>query len=289
MKDYLRPSSLGSYFGVGFNTPQQQFLYDTGQEEVVFDEESKARMNLGNFFEDKIIDYFEELLGIIITDRNTKVIHLYDGKLHGKVDGRTIYNGAPAVVEAKMSNSKYKNFTESVGYEIQSQCYMMDDPSIENTVLIGLQNGKPQYRIIKRDEEMIEDIKTMVDYVLGLMRGDNSWDDYPQHLVEKYSGTKLLPEIDTLEDYEIDYLEKLASLNEQIRDLQQEKSYIESHLKNNYDPGRFENDKVKMVMGVYSRKGGFDIERLKIDHPDVDLESYRNPDTSYKTLRITKK
>lgn len=287
--NYLRPSSLGSYFGVGFNTPEQQFRYDTGQDEVVFDEASKARMALGNFFEDKILDYFEDTLSIIITDRNTKVVHFYDGKLHGKLDGRSIYQGQPVVIEAKMSNSEYKKFTENPGYHIQSQCYMMDDPEIAGTLLLGLQNGRPVYKYIPRDPEMIKDIKTMVDFVLGLMDGTNSWDDYPYDLVEKYSGNKPLPPIEEIEDFEVDYIKKLIEVNEELKILNNEKKHIEMHLKQNYGVGKYEDNGVSMSLALYSRKGDIDFDRLKIDHPEVDIEKYRKPDSSYKTLRVKNK
>ena len=286
--NYLRPSSLGSYFGVGFNTPEQQFRYDTGQEEVVFDDEAKSRMALGNFFEDTILNYFEDKLKIIITDRNTKVVHFYDGKLHGKLDGRAIYEGLPVVIEAKMSNSNYKKFIENKGYHIQSQCYMMDDPEIAGTLLLGLQNGKPVYRYIPRDPEMIEDIKTMVDFVLGLMDGTNSWDDYPYDLVEKFSGNKPLPQIETLEDFEIDYAKKLVEVNKQIKELYEEKKHLENHLKQNYGVGKFENNEISLSLSVYKRKGNIDVDRLVLENPKVNIEKYRLPDMAYKTLRIKK-
>lgn len=287
--NYLRPSSLGSYFGVGFNSPEQQFMYDTGQEEVVFDEESKARLKLGTFFEDKILDYFEDILGIIITDRNTQVIHFYDGKLHGKLDGRSMYQGQPVVIEAKMSNSEYKKFTENQGYMIQSQCYMMDDPEIAGTLLLGLQNGRPVYKYVPRDPEIIDDIKRMVDFVLALSNGEETWDNYPYDLIEKYSGNKPLPPIDSVEDFEIDYIKKLVDINEQIKVLSEDKKYIEAHLKQNYGIGKYDDDQVSMSLGVYSRKGGIDIDRLTIDYPEVNIENYRQPDSSYKTLRVKTK
>lgn len=287
--NYLRPSSLGSYFGVGFNTPEQQFRYDTGQDEVVFDEASKARLKLGSFFEDKILDYFEDILGIIITDRNTEVIHFFEGKLHGKLDGRSIYQGQPVVIEAKMSNSEYKKFVDNPGYHIQSQCYMMDDPTIAGTLLLGLQNGRPVYRYVARDPEVIEDIKTMVDFVLALANGEETWDNYPYDLVEKYSGNKPLPPIENIEDFEVDYIKKLIKVNEEIKILNDEKKHIEMHLKQNYSTGKYEDNGVSMSLALYSRKGDIDFDRLTIDHPEVDIEKYRKPDSSYKTLRVKNK
>lgn len=37
---------------------------------------------------------------------------------------------------------------------------------------------------------------------------------------------------------------------------------------------------------AYKRRGGIDWRQLAADHPDVDLDAYRKPDTTYRTLRI---
>ena len=52
-------SSLSSYFGVGFNTVQEQLDYDLGKEEKVFDDEAQDRLNLGIALEDGCLNYFE--------------------------------------------------------------------------------------------------------------------------------------------------------------------------------------------------------------------------------------
>ena len=44
---YVTPSSIGSYFGVGFNSPEEQFEIDSAQEESTFDADSLDRMELG--------------------------------------------------------------------------------------------------------------------------------------------------------------------------------------------------------------------------------------------------
>ena len=52
-------SSLSSYFGVGFNTVQEQLEIDLGKTEKVFDEEAQDRMNLGNAMENGCLDYLK--------------------------------------------------------------------------------------------------------------------------------------------------------------------------------------------------------------------------------------
>ena len=64
-------SSLSSYFGVGFNTVQEQLDYDLGKEERVVDEEAQDRMDLGIALEDGCLNYFEKKMGIKIDERNS--------------------------------------------------------------------------------------------------------------------------------------------------------------------------------------------------------------------------
>ena len=64
-------SSLSSYFGVGFNTIQEQLDYDLGNEEKVVDEEAQDRMDLGNAMEDGCLNYFEKKTSLPWTLQNT--------------------------------------------------------------------------------------------------------------------------------------------------------------------------------------------------------------------------
>ena len=50
-------SSLGSYFGVGFNTVQEQLDIDLGKTEKIFDEDAQDRMDLGNAMEDGCMNF----------------------------------------------------------------------------------------------------------------------------------------------------------------------------------------------------------------------------------------
>jgi predicted phage-related endonuclease len=285
-RDYLRPSSLGSYFGVGFNTPEQQLRYDLGLDEQVFDEDAKARLELGKQFEETILDYFESRLNIIISDRNTEVLHLYGGKLHGKIDGRTTWDGEKAIVEAKMSNSEYKKFTDNMGYYLQCQSYMMDDPEIKFALLLGLQNGRPVFRAIPRDEEAIADIKEMTDYVLGLMVGLEDWENYPTRLVVKYAGGNSVAEIDNFSDLDQESLKELYQLNQQIKELETKKKTIEDTIKISYSEGTWSNGDLKLILSLNKRAGAIDLDALVLDNPHINIERYRKEPTVYKTMRL---
>ena len=65
-------SSLSSYFGVGFNTIEEQLDIDRGLMVKEVDDEAQDRMDLGNAMEEGCLNYFEKKLGIVIDERNSE-------------------------------------------------------------------------------------------------------------------------------------------------------------------------------------------------------------------------
>lgn len=284
---YVNPSSLGSYFGVGFNSPEEQIEIDLGNVENDFDDDAIDRMSLGRHLEDAALNYFEEKLDIKIEDRNDKLVELYGGKVLAKIDGSTSLNGKKTVVEMKISNAKSYKFTESMGYIIQCQAYMMDN-EYEQALLCGLWQGRPIYKIIERDEEFIEDLKEMIDFITGVLLGVEDWEDYPVHLLDKYGKTQLLESIENVSSETRNYWYKLGQLNaekskieKQIKDL---KASHENDLE--VESGKFEDDIMKVSISDVTMKGKVDLDLLSIEHPELELDRYRVNDTTYKKVVI---
>jgi hypothetical protein len=290
MKTYTNPSSLGSYFGVGFNTPQEQFGIDLGELEKEFDEQAQDRMLLGNVLEDASLNYFEQKLGIIIDNRNVEKINLYGGKIVGKVDGSCTLNGIPTVVENKISNSDSYRFTDNLGYHIQCQAYMIDNV-YQQALLCGLYQGKPIYKIIPRNEEMIKDIKEMVDFVVECLLGFSDFEkDFPHHLYEKYSHKKSLKTLDELDERQNMLIEKLSKLKKQaneFKEIEKEIEEIEDELKSDFEEGIIDRPTFKLILQTQSRSGGLDQDALMLDYPEIDFTRYKKPSSSFKTLRFT--
>ena len=103
-------SSLSSYFGVGFQTIDEQLDIDMGIAEKEFDEDAQDRMDLGNAMEDGCLNYFEKKLNISIDERNSEYKYACNGLLKCKRDGRTFLDGVETGVENKYSNSKSGSF-----------------------------------------------------------------------------------------------------------------------------------------------------------------------------------
>ena len=284
---YVIPSALGSYFGVGFNTPEYQFKIDKGELEAEFDNASKNRMKLGELLEQSVLDFFEEKFNVLITDRNAKEIWAYNDQIKCKIDGMMTYNDVKTVVECKVSNSNTYTFTESLNYILQVQAYMFVTDT-KQALLCGLHKGEPIFKWIQRDESIIEDIKRMVDFVCGALYGFWDFDEkYPTDLMEKYAHTTVLPVIDKLDESMIDKAKLLMVYKKQAKELDKQISDIENEFKDKFDSGRYSGNLFNISIGNYIRKGSFDLNKFKLDYPDIDYSKYNGEDTSYKRMIFT--
>jgi hypothetical protein len=282
-RDYVRASSLGSYLGVGFNSPEDQLKIDLGLVEESFDDAANDRMSLGREFEDAALNYFEKKFNTSITNRNVETIPLYGSKLVGKIDGMTLLDGVRTVVENKISNSASYKFTDNLGYILQVQAYMMGTET-EQALLCGIYQGKPIYKLIKRDEEIIKDIKEIVDFIHSVMLGLETFDNYPTHLLAKYSKTKLLEPLTSVTDYDRAMFANLATIRDEIKKLEKQKSELEDLIKNKYDTGIYVDNDVEVKITEYTKSGGIDIDAFKMDYGTINLDPYRKPDIKYRTI-----
>jgi hypothetical protein len=288
---YVNPSSLGSYFGCGFLSPDEQIQIDLGQAEQEFDEAAQDRMDWGRFLEDGALNFFENKFKCKIEERNDHLLELYDGKIHGKVDGVTVIDGKRTVVENKISNAQYK-FTEAPGYLFQVQSYMIDG-DYEQCLLCGSYQGRPIYKMIQPDLDMIADIKEMTDFVVDVMMGVADFDEnYPEHLLAKYSNVHKLTPIENVSDQIQTYWTLLGNLNKSkaeiektIKDLNETYAEFMEEL-DGYADGKFENDFIKVTVGTYERKGALDADALSLDYPKINYTKYMKPASTYKVTKI---
>ena len=282
-------SSLSSYFGVGFNTVQEQLEIDLGKTEKVFDEEAQDRMNLGNAMENGCLDYFETKMGILIDERNSEYKYACDDKLKCKRDGRTFLDGVETGWENKYSNAATP-FTDDVGYHIQCQAYMMAW-GLDQWVLAGMWCGKPVYRLLKADKEIQADISTIVEAVVEIMMGLREIEDYPWEIVEKYSKQKKLIELtdEDLEDYDKQLLQNLGKLKSQKKAIDDKIKELEDYAKSHYEDSKYEDDMFKYTLSTSNGRATFDKNTFSIENPTIDISKYYVEGTPFRTLRITEK
>ena len=283
-------SSLGSYFGVGYQTIQEQLDIDLGKIEKVFDDDAQDRMDLGSAMEDGCLNYFETKMGIKIDERNSETRYACDGQLKCKRDGRTYIDGIETGVENKYSNSSSECFTESLGYYIQCQAYMMAW-GLQQWVLCGMWQGKPAYKLIKEDKDMQKDITTIVEAVVSIEMGLKTIDDYPWDIVEKYSKQKKLKELnsDELEDYDKTLLKNLGILKNQKKTIEDKIKELEDYAKVHYDDSIYEDDKFRYTISTSNGKKTFDKNTFSIENPTMDITKYYIEGSPYRMIRITNK
>lgn len=279
---YITPSSLASYFGCGFNSPEDQFLIDSGEIAAEFDDESKLRMALGNILEDPVIDYFQDVVfKLPITDRNTDTKWGFGGKIRYKIDGIMHQEDKKVIFENKISNSKSYKFTENKGYHIQVQSYMLCE-GLDEAILAGLYQGKPIWKRIPRDEELINDIKEMTDFVVNALTGlVDFYTDFPVHLIEKHGYQKIYEPITDLSEGTKEYLHELAKLNAKKSEVEKEIKNLKMRHENDFDisSGTYEDDVVKLTISSWKQKGSLDVDLLRESHPEIDLDKYYGPES----------
>jgi hypothetical protein len=291
-RDYVNSSSLGSYFGVGFNSPNEQIEIDLGNVDPEFDEAAQDRMALGRHLEDAALNYFQEKLNITIEDRNEELISGLDGRLMGRVDGMTTLHGERTVVEMKISNSQSGAFTENLGYILQCQAYMLMTDS-QQALLCGLYQGKPIMKIVQRDEQVIQDITRMVEFISNVLIGIDTFDNYPVDILERYSKTQILEDIENLSPKDEEDIMSLAVLKDKKKVLEDQISAIEERLKSSYESGKYENSLISFSISSNERKGSLDEMNLSIWLSalgiEFDMEQFRKPPSRYKILKVKSK
>ncbi len=280
-------SSLGSYFGVGFNDPITQLEMDLGEREVVFDKDSEWRMEIGRLMEDASLNVIEKALEIRIINRNISVVEALDGKLRCKFDGETFYNGEETVVENKYSNSKSGVFTEDKGYHFQCQAYMLAT-GYKQALLCGMYQGSPVWKLVRRDEDMIADITEMVQAVYEILNGFKGKEDFPYHLVEKYNPSITVTS-DEFDEADTFILDKIIDLTAEIDGLTDMKNALVDLIKNKYKTLKASTETCNVSVFETTRKGGINMTKLSMDFPDIDLEKYRDEPSVSKTVRVTKR
>lgn len=283
-------SSLSSYFGVGFNTVDEQLDIDLGLVAKEFDDDAQDRMDLGNAMEDGCINYFEKKMGILIDERNSEYKYACDGKLKCKRDGRTFLDGIETGWENKYSNSSSGPFTDDLGYEIQCQAYMMAW-GLKQWALAGMWCGKPCYKLIKENPEIQADIETIVDAVVEIEMGLREREEYPWDIVSKYSKQVQLKQLtdEDLEQYDKDLLNSVGKLKQQKKVIEDKLKQLEDYAKKHYDDSKWEDDDFKYTISTSNGKATFDKATFSIENPTIDITKYYREGTPYRTIRCTAK
>ena len=289
----IQASALSSYLGCGYNSINRQFKIDMGQVDPEFTDEQRNRMNLGKCLESGVLDFFEKRFGLEITHRNDNIFTAFDGNVRCLCDGLCIYNGVETVVECKVSLSD-SEITKNKGYHIQCQAYM-EGLGYSQALLIGLQKGEPVGILIKRDEELIDDLRDVVDSVVSVLSGIETVDDYFNNvgpILMRYAPSEV-EDTDKATGVELDIdesiLERIVDLKAQEKELSDERKELEAQIKDGVDEAKYSSDHFTVSISTSSVSRGYDMDMLMLGHPEIDFEAYKKAPNKVKRMTIKKR
>jgi predicted phage-related endonuclease len=270
-----------------FRSPYEQWLIDTKQMTPEFTESSMQKINMGHLMEPVIKKAVEARIGKELTlDKNRY--------MHDDYDFMTIEFDALDKEEGIVY--EFKN-TEHDEAHIRNMYY----PQVQSAMAITgynkaricfLRNGWNLQMIdIERDENFIEHMIKVGEYYITCVRDMMPPDeDYIAELVApieffQTEEPEEIPDID-LDAEDRKLLIEWAETKTQLAELKQQESALRGHFADKY--GRYADQYVTFTNKAYKRQGGFDMERLMYDYPDIDFEQYRKPGSSYQrqTVRI---
>lgn len=280
-------SALGSYFGVGYNDPLVQLENDMGGEEITFAKAQLDAMEVSSLVENGILDIVEARNNCIVTERNTATEEALGGKLRVRKDGYTTIDGEDYVVEVKHVASG-SNFINNLGHHFQVMSQILAEREkgreVNKGILAGLYQGRYYQVFLELTPELEEDIYIMVNTVVAILKGELPIEMYPANIVDKYAP--LPAEADQFDDADEDKVEELVKVKQEIKDLKAKETELQDYLKIKYSLLDYESPRgYKITIQEQTRKGGVDLEAIVTDHPEIKLDDYRKPSSTYQVVR----
>ena len=263
-----------------FRSAVEQWLVDTKQIDVEMTETGLQKTKMGNTMEPIIKQLVEEKIG-------KKLYVTKDRWMHNDYDFLTIEFDALDKEEGVVY--EFKNTEHDEDYLIK-----MYYPQVQSAMAISgyskakicyLKNGWALGMIdIDRDENFIEHMIKVGKYYINCVRSMVQPDEaFIAELVEPINFFKQYekeePKELELEKSEVDLLHEWYQLKKQIAELQDEENKLKGFFADKY--GKFSENGVTYTNVPSYRKGAIDIQRLKYDYPDIDLEKYRKSDSKF--------
>lgn len=270
-----------------FRSPYEQWLIDTKQMKPEFTESSMQKINMGHLMEPVIKQAVEERIGKELTlDKNR---YMHDDYDFLTIEFDALDNEEGIVYEFKNTEHDEEHIRNMYYPQVQSA---MAITGYNKARICFLRNGWNLQMIdIERDENFIEHMIKVGQYYITCVRDMMPPDeDHIADLVApiEFFQTEEPEEVPALEldDEDRKLLIEWAETKNQLSELKQQEAALRGHFSDKY--GKYADPYVTFTNKSYKRQGGFDMERLMYDYPDIDFEQYRKPGSSYQrqTVRI---
>jgi predicted phage-related endonuclease len=264
-----------------FRTAKEQWLIDTKQMENEMTESGLQKTKMGNMMEPVIKKAVEDAIGKELL--LTKERYMHDDYDFLTIEFDALDTDEKVVYEFKnteydeehLLNMYYPQVQSAIaitGYKLAKICYLKDGWKLGMIDVYRDENFIEH--MIKVGAYYIECVRNMIEpdeaYIAELVAPINFFKKYDKAPVENL----------TLSKEEIDLLHEWADIKHKIGQLEIEEARIKGDFAEKF--GKFDNGGVMYTNQSYSKKGAYDIERLKYDFPDIDFEKYRKKDTTYK-------
>jgi len=268
-----------------YRSPYEQWLIDTKQLTPEFTDSSMQKINMGHLMEPVIKQLVEERIGKELTlDKNR---YMHDDYDFLTIEFDALDKEEGIVYEFKNTEHDKEHILNMYYPQVQSA---MAITGYQKARICFLKNGwNLQMVDVERDENFIEHMIKVGEYYITCVRDMMPPDDAviadlvaPINFFEAEEPEEV-PELD-LEEADRNLLVEWAATKEEITKLKNQEAALRGHFADKY--GKYADNYITFSNKTYQRAGGYDIERLKYDYPDIDFEHYRKPGSSYKRQMV---
>lgn len=260
----------------------EQWMLDTKRKKPEFTNTSKQKMSMGTRMESVIKDLVEEHFGIALTvDKNR---YVDDNRDYMSIEFDALDYRNKTVYEFKNTEMDEDHIKEQYYSQVQFAMYMI---GWDKSRICYLRNGWDLgYVDVPRDDNFIENMLDAASLYHHCLTTDKLPDpaefdaiaskiDFYRELDNLASATE--PADLSLE--EIEALYQWSEVRKELDKLKIEDARFKGQFADKF--GKYKDERLTYSQGEYVRKGGYDLNLLKKDYPNIDFEKYRKPDTKY--------
>lgn len=277
-------SDIGAICGINkYRTVLDVYLDKIGKGKEY--EESEAAY-FGAIFEDMVAKEFTHRSGYKVKRKNAILVHKdypymlanVDRLIVGKVDGEKC--GLECKTASEYTKKQWENEEIPMSYMLQCQWYMLVTGYKKWYIAVLIGGNKFIYKLIDRDEELIESIKSIaIDFwennVLKLNPPMLDGSNASTELLKQQYPTSVGGEI-KLDNSVLDKIERIEELNTQIKELEEEKKTHENQIKDMLKENEVGTVGDRKVVWKNSTRQTFDTKTFKTKYPKLYSEFLKN-------------
>lgn len=259
-----------------------QWLLDTKRKKPSFTNTAQQKMSVGTKIESFIKELVEEHFNIALTVDKKRYIDKYMDYMSTEFDALDYRN--KTVYEFKNTEMDEDHIYETYYGQVQFAMHII---GWNKARICYLRNGWDLgYVDVPRDQNYIDNMLIAAAKYWYHLENDKMPD--PEEFNEIASRIEFYQKQDNLESAtepadltleEIESLYQWAEVRKELDKLKIEDARFKGQFADKF--GKYKDERLTYSQGEYVRKGGFDINLLKKDYPDIDFEKYRKPDSKY--------